>query len=868
MKLKKLGLFALTLGLGLSLASCGDEQTEVPVDPDKPEDPTPSGDDTKSEVETKAVANVTYAKDTKTVSWDKVNGATNYVINIDGTVFNSKTTSLELSDEFLLPYDGCHMEIKVYAENSTEKGSYSEAVLVLVGEDKITDAEFTQAFTNLGLKNLTEAELKEFLTKNGITKKELWNISFGDEQAIVSKGVSSKIQAFLYQHMLDEMYIQINPTWQEGQDKKLVQYVEENFDEVSQALATMDSLTGLMKNKVLKDALGRFADIQDGKMDVQGLLDLYSNVQQQLDEAIPSEEDIEQLVSLAKEVCPILLEENSTYAVNAYYTIYPKEAEGLQTAPESLTKEQLAKLTEEINGILDSLETTLDSVVDLTQDIYSSLSEEALEDIANVNQTVTEQSKFLLTDEMKEFFKTNYLSSIIEKSLLETFQKDEVLNQVTEIISDLDTVAKKEAVVNLLDTMLPPMLEETPAGQYLAGVKPSVLLQGVLEATTKEELTAFLDTVDLVVTPALDVEYLAASAYNAYYSDLYYEIESDSKLTPEEKQQEKDKINQLTNEANIILVKGEYSAIRNLYTNMSDEMLDSISSELEGIVTAKLIEEFEASKVMNADEIKNLQMSLTMLDESIAAYDPEIQEIEALYPTETTELARLFNELKEIQIQADKNPTQENYDLVSAKNQEISQCLVNLDAQDSTNYERHDSLNAYCDLRRNILYLELQKSSINTSIEEYTNSNNKLDAYIQMVNDFVATEHDYTANYAKILKDIRSLMTNLTPEELEECMTSTLAENDFTDAAVIKVANLIVSTNDGELLEDIIANVKVVAANEALVDMDLITMIEENVDPIVAAVLEVGTYSPTGTLTAEQTENVNLIKELIGSLFM
>ncbi len=614
MKIKKLGLLALAMGLGLSLAACDDDKkqdkpnddnpgTVTPENPNNPGTVTPENPNNPGTVtpdKVGKVSNVSYNKETSTITWDKADKATGYIVNVNGTIFNSTTTSLKLEESFVAIHGGCHIDIKVSAVNNEAQSDYSDKLSVLVGEDSIKDEDFENFFSQGGVWSLQTA--KEVMEKHNISKTEFLAFSESIGMQSFASGVLSKekmaiLVAYNYKLVLTANYSLINPNYVEGQDKKLVQYLDNNFDKVVNALEVIASINNLTGNVAIMEAMGRLQEIPAGTIELNDLLNLYTNIQIQLNEAVPNAKDVEKLIATAKEVLDIVLEENTTLAMQIHGSLFPKEELG-----EALTEQQLANLKAEVATLLGNVENLLSSTLELTKALYSNISNASLEKIVNLKTKVEENSKYLINESLEEQFMSQYAASIISSALIDELKTDAALNSIMDIVDELKVVTKNENVAQLIATLFP--IEQLPEGVTLAAI-----INQCLTLVSKEEISSLLTTVSLVSAPMTDAKYIAALTFTQNQGSLYGETYNDyysGKITEEELDLKIEQIDTLGESATKDIAVISYGALREVLITLSDEELALVASMLEGVVIQQVNQSWDQQIAYIQEEINKI----------------------------------------------------------------------------------------------------------------------------------------------------------------------------------------------------------------------------------------------------------------------
>lgn len=825
MKIKKLGLLALAMGLGLSLAACDDDKkqdkpnddnpgTVTPENPNNPGTVTPENPNNPGTVtpdKVGKVSNVSYNKETSTITWDKADKATGYIVNVNGTIFNSTTTSLKLEESFVAIHGGCHIDIKVSAVNNEAQSDYSDKLSVLVGEDSIKDEDFENFFSQGGVWSLQTA--KEVMEKHNISKTEFLAFSESIGMQSFASGVLSKekmaiLVAYNYKLVLTANYSLINPNYVEGQDKKLVQYLDNNFDKVVNALEVIASINNLTGNVAIMEAMGRLQEIPAGTIELNDLLNLYTNIQIQLNEAVPNAKDVEKLIATAKEVLDIVLEENTTLAMQIHGSLFPKEELG-----EALTEQQLANLKAEVATLLGNVENLLSSTLELTKALYSNISNASLEKIVNLKTKVEENSKYLINESLEEQFMSQYAASIISSALIDELKTDAALNSIMDIVDELKVVTKNENVAQLIATLFP--IEQLPEGVTLAAI-----INQCLTLVSKEEISSLLTTVSLVSAPMTDAKYIAALTFTQNQGSLYGETYNDyysGKITEEELDLKIEQIDTLGESATKDIAVISYGALREVLITLSDEELALVASMLEGVVIQQVNQSWDQQIAYIQEEIEYYeQQKETVGNEYLADLDKQIETAQ--------------NTIKWYQ---DRETEDHSYQV---------------QIEDWTN-----QLNSLLEQKENAL------QAIEDNKAYYQGKIDSLEEEINKIND-------YTEQYFNLLKDLKAFTTNLEKEELEDAFDNAMGE--MTDAKLINLLKIIVENNTIEsedeeatgIIEDIFTNAKVIYSDEKLEALGIDAMLEQ-FEQVFELIKVVSTYDAEN-LTPEQQENLDLLKSM------
>lgn len=834
MKLKKLGLLTLTAGTALALAACND----IPTDNPNPDDPSidnpnenpsidnpnenpsidnPNENPGNETQDISDVQNIEYSAEGSTLSWDEATNATGYVININGTIYNSSVTSLKLEESFVNAHSGCYLEVKVYGYNSTKQGNYSAVEKILIGEDTATEEQLNEAIA-AEAEFLDLQEVQSFLEQNQITKTEFISVLSG-ETGNVGKDKCAFITLYLAKNELDSGYAElVNPNYTEGQEKPLIQYIDDNSETVSKALGTLLSVKSLTDNTVVLDAISRFEDIKDGTLNFEELLNLYANIQLQLDEAVPTEEDIAVLISTAKDIIGIVAEENPVVGNRLYSVLFQEEL----TA--GLTEEQLSELKAEINLLLNHVENILVSCTDLTRTIYSSISDTAIQEAVNLDQRIKENAKYLINERLEERFKTVYLGAILSKAVLEEFKSDELQNSLMAIVNELNAVTSDEVIANLLDvagTVLPIELPET--------IGISDVVQELFGLITKDNIQNIIEMANLALEPWTEAGVIAAEVFIEDAELLYEELADEyisGQITEEEYFQRIEALELLTTDATFEQITTLYSSFRNVFSTVSEETLGLLASLIEEPALNALQAKFAESISEMQDELVSLRQTanessyddyIAMLEENIAYINEQLQELEA--------------NNSDGQLDSQK----EELEAMLASFQEEKQMANN---------ER-----------------ELELAQKQEEITYFEQSLAEMQGYLEMINAFAVSEHDYTENYLNILKDIQGIVQNITVEDIKE-IREIFTQEDLSDTDIITLLNYI-SKNDGDLLvKNIFDNIKIIASNEAIQAGEYL----DEVAPILDMILEVSRFDATNELTSQELEKLNNLKEILFGL--
>lgn len=829
MKLKKLGLMALTAGTALALAACNDIPTDTPT-PDEPSTPLPDnpnpdipggnetpGTETPSQ-EIAVVQNITYSGEAKTLSWDKAANATGYVVNINGTIYNSSSPSLKLEDSFIDSHSGLFLEVKVYGFNSTKQGAYSPVAKILIGNDTATEEQLTEAIASEA-EFLDLQEVLSFLEEKQITKTE-FIMALNGETGNIGKEKCSYIGVYLAKNQLDSVYGEmVNPNYTEGQDKPLIQYIDDNFTAVSKAMETYLSVKNLADNAVILEAVSRFEELKNGTLSLDALLNLYANVRLQLDEAVPSEEDISSLISTAKDIIGIVAEENPAIGNRLYTALFQEELTG------ELTEAQLTALKTEISGLLDNVENILCSCMDLLKGIYSSISDSAMQEAVNLNQRIEENEKYLLNDELKTKFKTAYLSMVLSKAVMEECKSEDIQNSILAIVNELQTVVANEAVENLLKalgTILPVELPED------FGI--SAVVRELFGLITKENLQDFMETAGLALEPWTDATVVAAQVFADASADLYNEIFDDyfeGRITEEEYLQKIEAVEVLAEDAGFERAKAIYTSFRNVFLRVSEEELGLFASLIEEPVLSALQEQFTESMLETQEYLDYINQSANE-----SSYDSHIAYLEE-------EIAFVNQQIQALE--ANNSDGSADSDIEA-----LRETLSSLQAE-----------KAEAEAEREMELAEKQEEI--ASVEQ---SLAAAQGYLDMVTAFAASEHDYTKNYFNILKDIQGIVQNITAQDIEAIQEILTQEDGLSDIDIITLLNYISKNNGDVLVKDIFDNIKIVASNEAIQAGDML----DEIEPMLDMLLEVGGFDAEKELTAEEQESLDTVKEILFGL--
>ena len=543
---------------------------------------------------------------------------------------------------------------------------------------------------------------------------------------------------------------------------------------------TIFKLAMIQSNEALnqvKEKFSKYTTKVEVELTLDELLSLYSEIKLQIDEVMPTNEDIDNMIEFVNGLGEVLIDDADEDVLEMIYTLDP-------ATETSYTPEVRTKIKASLKEITDGLNDILKDVCSVANQIYASITDNALEPILDAD-TYFEDNDYLKNDDLKVAFRKAYADKVIRDLVIADLKKADIKTAICHMGETLQGLEENQIYASAMSLL--PMILGNLSGMIGADLS-GLPLDIAIDYITPENYDTIVKIFE--ISSAKDIETLSAEIYVKWLN------EDPENLTDEDEA--------LSNEAQLVILTDKYNTYLSMVSNLSADEIEFLAEHLEDFVSilgdmfldlniSMIEEQLEDMTSDNLESAKEyLQEQIDILTSSIQRWE-ELRDNPARSPEEEEEYNTLDSQISEIQ----DNLEMANFELQSIEN---------------------------------------QLDYINTLEEKITQYQN----YKTLLADFLEEEHDFTEQYKNVLLNIQRITNEISKEDIKGILSLMFADERPTAEDLIQalavVKNFKVSIEDEELglsaLVDLMfADVKEVAMGSEVISGFLKNLFGGNDDP-------------------------------------